>query len=81
MTTSTDAAKLTRRPFRCDGTFDIECADWDRFVLGSCYDGHRARSFYTLDGLLDHMRKKGGTWWGHAMGIYDGLAILRQSYK
>ena len=79
MKASTDAAKFKRKPFRCDGTFDIECADWDRFVLGSCYDGRRPKSFYTLDGLIDHMRARGGTWWGHAMGIYDGLAILERA--
>jgi hypothetical protein len=31
-----------------------------------------------LDGMIDYMRARGGIWWGHAMGIYDGLAILER---
>jgi DNA polymerase type B, organellar and viral len=32
-----------------------------------------------LDGMLDHMRSRGGIWFGHAAGIYDSLAILERA--
>lgn len=28
-----------RRPFAIDGTFDIECSDWDQYALGVFYNG------------------------------------------
>lgn len=61
------------------GTWDIEGADWSTFVLGCCYDGDVARKFNHGDAMIDHMRKKGGVWWGHAMGVYDGLYVLERA--
>lgn len=68
-----------RRAFRCSGTIDLECHNWDQFILGVVYDGCRPRTFYDLDAMIDHLRKVGGVWWGHASGIYDFLAILERA--
>jgi hypothetical protein len=58
------------------GTFDIECADWDRFVVGATYEGeHQAKIHRDPDSMIDHMRKRGGVWMAHAGGIYDGLLV------
>ncbi len=67
-----------RRPFKLTGTLDLECADWDIFVVGVVYDGHLPRVFRDLDELIDHLRGVGGIWFAHAGGIYDLLAILER---
>jgi hypothetical protein len=67
-----------RRAFVCTGTLDIETHDWDQFVLGATYDGHRPEIWNSLDELIDHLRQRGGTWWAHAGGVYDLLAVLEQ---
>lgn len=69
---------MSSRSFQVSGAFDIECADWDTFVLGACYDGHRPIVFYDCDQLLDHLRSVGGTWWAHAGGVYDLLLVLER---
>lgn len=59
------------------GTFDIECAAWDRFVVGATYRGeHTGRVFYDPDDMIDHMRTHGGAWYGHAAGVYDSLLVV-----
>lgn len=68
-----------RRPFKCTGTVDIECADWDRFVLGGTYDGHRANVWHSGDEMIDHLRSIGGVWWAHAGGVYDLLYVLERA--
>lgn len=63
---------------RVDGTIDIECADWDRFVVGATYHA-RARETKTHGSIRDIIRyvtSRGGTWWAHLGGQYDLLAIL-----
>lgn len=57
------------------GTYDIECAGWDRFKVAATYDGHTARIHSTLDSLTDYLLDRGGTWWAHCGGQYDGLAV------
>lgn len=66
------------RPFKCTGTFDIESADWDRPVLGVCYDGHLPKVFHDCDRMIDHMRRIGGIWFAHAGGVYDLLYVLER---
>lgn len=67
---------MTRGGFQCDGTIDIECADWDRFRLGCVYRGPgTGRVFYDLDDLIAHLVAHPGHYWAHAGGIYDLLAI------
>ena len=65
--------------FPLAGTLDIESASWDRFVVGCAYNGDVARVFYSLDGMIDHLRGVGGTWYAHAGGVYDFLAILERA--
>lgn len=71
-----EVAKIKRKPFACTGTLDLECHDWDQFAIGAVYDGRRLRFFYDLDELIDHLRRVGGTFWAHAGGVFDFLAIL-----
>ena len=68
-----------RRPFAIDGTFDIECADWDVFCVGATFDGARARVYYDGNAMLDDLRERGGTHFAHAGGVYDMLWILEQA--
>lgn len=68
------------------GTFDIECAEWDRFAVAATYqptqegkgDGkstvHRSVQSF-VDFLLSHPKS---TWWGHASGSYDTLCIAEE---
>jgi hypothetical protein len=69
---------MTRRPFKLSGTFDIECSDWQRFEIGATYDGHLPRVYYNGDEMIDHMRARGGIWFAHAAGVYDGLYVLER---
>jgi len=57
------------------GTLDIECADWDRFLVGATYDGDTARLHRSPAALVGYLREKGGTWWAHCGGRYDFLSI------
>jgi hypothetical protein len=70
---------IKRRPLKITGTFDIECADWDTFVVGATYDGKLPKVWYEIDGMIDYLRDVGGTWWGHACGVYDALLILERA--
>lgn len=63
----------------CDGVLDLETAEWDRFVLGVTFDGDTPRIFRDLDALLDDLRRRGGTWWAHAGGVFDLLALLERA--
>lgn len=73
---STSAAdSRTRSRFRCDGTLDIECADWDRFVVGCVYSPGDARTHRTPDDLVDDLLRRRGHYWSHAGGIYDLLLV------
>lgn len=78
-------------PFKIDGTFDFEAHAWDQFALGAIYGGNPAvrditdtdkmetHVFYNIDNLIDDLRKRGGTWWSHAGGVFDLLAILERA--
>ena len=59
------------RPLKISGAFDIECAGWSRFVVGCTYDGHRPVLHRHIGEMVEWMRARGGTWWGHAAGVYD----------
>lgn len=65
--------------FVLSGTFDIESSEWDQFVLGCTYNGDVHRIWNDLDAMIDHLRRVGGTWYGHAAGVYDSLAILERA--
>lgn len=73
---STSAGDSPRKSrFRCDGTFDIECADWDRFRLGVVYSPRDSVVSYEPDGFVDALLRRTGTYWAHAGGIYDLLLV------
>lgn len=60
------------------GTLDIECAEWDRFVVGSTYDATTRETtvHHTMGALVDCVMLRGGSWWAHLGGQYDFLAVL-----
>lgn len=59
-----------------DGTFDIECAAWDRMVTGALYSRiHGARIVKTPDELVDSLLRRGGTWWAWNGGRFDTLLV------
>jgi hypothetical protein len=57
------------------GTLDIECADWDRFLVGATFDGDTAKLHRSPEALVSYLTSKGGTWWAHAGGRYDFLQV------
>lgn len=61
--------------FRCDGTFDIECADWDKFATGCVYSEARSRVCHSTDDFVDELLTRRGVYWAHAGGIYDLLLV------
>jgi hypothetical protein len=71
-----------RRRFRLDGTVDIECAGWDRFVCGAVYrpiDG--ARIVRSPDDLVDELLRRDGWYWAWCGGRYDFLLIADVLHK
>ena len=72
-------SEVKRRPFRIDGTLDIECADWDQFCLAATFDGSRARVYYDGDEMIDDLRMRGGVHFAHAGGVYDLLWVLERA--
>ena len=68
------------RVFRIVGSFDIECADWNQFVVGTTFcaeDGSRV--WYDVDEMIDYMRRRGGVWVAHGGGVYDMLLVLERA--
>ncbi len=60
----------------CDGTFDIECYDWDRFLVAGTYEpSGGSRVHRSPEELVDYLLKFGGTWWSHCGGQYDALCV------
>lgn len=73
---SISAASLpVKSRFRCDGTFDIECADWDKFRLGAVYAPGQTEVHYAPDDFADALLSRAGVYWSHAGGIYDLLLV------
>lgn len=70
---------IERKPFECNGTFDIECWDWQNFAIGATYDGRRPRVWYDGDEMIDHLRTVGGIYFAHAGGVYDLLYVLERA--
>lgn len=71
---------LKRKPLRCDGYFDIETQDWDKFVVG-CFmtaTGHRIWWHDDEEGMIDAMLDFEGYVYAHNGGRYDGLWFLNK---
>lgn len=60
------------------GVFDIECADWDRFVCGEILstDGDRFFS-WDEDEYARNLISRVGVWYAHFGGRYDALWLLQ----
>ena len=62
-----------------NAVWDIECAEWDRFVVGGVWTPDDGVSIYTDESqLADHLLSlpPGATAWAHAGGRYDVLWLL-----
>ncbi len=59
------------------GVYDIECADWDRFLVGAFVgrDGARFMS-WSEDDFFENLCRQTGVWYAHAGGRYDCLWFL-----
>lgn len=76
---STSPADSPRKSsFRCDGTFDIECADWDRFVVGCIYAPGDSTTKLDANDFIDELLARRGHYWAHAGGIYDLLFVAER---
>lgn len=62
------------------GVFDIECANWNEFVVGGISDvnGYRAYDWRDDDAFIDDILSTDGTLWAHNGGHYDALWLLRE---
>ncbi len=63
----------------CDGTFDIECYDWDRFLVAATYEPACGSKLHrSAESLVSYLLFRGGTWWSHCGGQYDSLAVANE---
>lgn len=58
-----------------DGTYIIECADFTKFVVAATYDRLGPTVHRSMESLIHHMRRRGGTWWSHCGGQYEAIAV------
>lgn len=59
------------------GVWDIECARWDRFVVGRWLDTDgRSETHWSEEAFADAMLAKEGRWYAHVGGKYDALWLL-----
>lgn len=65
------------KPLPIDGVFDIECSEWDRFLIGAVLwrDGDYLET-RDLDEWYDGLLSRGGHLWGHYAGYYDTIEVL-----
>lgn len=71
-----------RHSTKLGGTFDIECAEWERFVVGATYSPMEgARTWDSMEDLLGYMRRVGGSWWSWGGGRYDTLAMMQRLHE
>lgn len=65
---------------RVSGTFDVECAEWSRFIVATTYEPmHGTTVHRTKEALADYLLKSPGrTWWAHAGGVYDCLLVAEE---
>jgi hypothetical protein len=63
-----------------DGTWDIECAEWDRFVVGRwlSVSGETYESWNSAD-FFGSLCQRRGVWYAHAGGRYDVLWLLTEA--
>jgi hypothetical protein len=69
--------QLKRRSIRVDGTWDIECASWDKPVVAVTHHRTEGTAVHATVALAtERMLSLGGYWWSHNGGAYDTLAAL-----
>ena len=64
------------------GVWDIECAEWDRFVCGE-FLGVKGECFVSWDPdeFFDALIQREGVWYAHAGGTYDSLWLVDMACK
>ncbi len=71
--------KRKRTSIKVDGTFDIECASWDKFVVGVTHHRiHGTVAHRSARAMADRMLELGGTWFSHNGGTYDSLCMVEE---
>jgi hypothetical protein len=65
---------------KVSGTFDIECAEWSRFVVAATWEPSRGVTVHeTREAFVDFLLARPGlSWWGHAAGVYDSLLVAEE---
>jgi len=61
--------------------FDIEAADWTKFLIAGFYDGREYKDFLTIDSLINYMLRRkyaGYRIYAHNGGRYDFLFLLEK---
>jgi len=79
---------IRKKRLEITGTFDIECAEWDQFLLGVTCEGvegereedgsvkKETKIWYDGDAMVLYLIDRGGVWFSHAGGVYDNLFVL-----
>lgn len=66
---------------RVDGTYDVECAGWDRFLVGEILDADGSRFVsWDEDDFYSELRSRDGHYWAHSGGRYDALWALDRAF-
>lgn len=75
-----DAKPLVRSTIRPDYIFDIECQNWDTFVVGAVHEiatgSTTVYSWHRQRALVDHLLSLEGNVYAHNGGGYDVLWLL-----
>lgn len=69
---------------RIDGVWDIECANWDQFVVGMATSITSPKTDFVAwdsDEVADYMLSRKGIWYAHNGGAYDMLWLAEQAYR
>ena len=64
-------------------TWDIETTEWNKFKVGSVYDGNKGYICNSLQEIVETMKRLGGTFYAHYGGGFDNLFLLEhlKQYK
>lgn len=63
------------------GVFDIECAEWDRFVCGAYLDASGYHESWSESDFASSLLSRSGVYYAHSGGRYDTLWLLDQCAK
>lgn len=77
ITDESPASPDRSRGIEVAGVFDIETAEWDRFLVGETLsDTGEAFQSWSEDTFAEHLLAQRGVWYAHAGGRFDCLWLL-----